>query len=153
MMDKNVLKNGLIVYYYPIDNAYSTSIGLYINAGSKMELPEQNGITHMLEHMHFRRLEELSQNELYFSMDKIGANLRAMTHKEYMRFYMKCRPKFFQDTIKFFKKIISMYNWSDEDFEQEKKVVLNELDSKESNVYWESCMDSLVWGGIHYLCL
>lgn len=98
-MEKTILKNGLIVYYYPIKNAYSTSIGLYINIGARNETYEQSGISHVLEHLHFRRLEQLSQKELYLKMDKIGATLKASTHKELMRFYMKLRPNHFNVAI------------------------------------------------------
>ena len=144
-MEKQIFKNNLVVYYYPIDTAYSTSIGLYVNSGSSQELEEKNGITHLLEHLHFRRLGELEQRDLYVAMDKIGASLRAMTHKECMRFYLKVRPVFFRNAIEFFSKIISMYEWTDEDFEAEKKIVLNELASKESQVYTELIMDKIVW--------
>ncbi len=145
-MEKVTLKNGMIIYYYPLDRAYSTSIGLYINSGSSSEPKDKNGISHLLEHIHFRHLEDMSQKELYTMMDKIGAPLRAITYKEYMRFYLKVRPVFFCEAIEIFKKIITMYSWTKEDFKTEKKIVFNELVSKSDYVYTDQIMDSLIWG-------
>lgn len=55
-MQKRILNNGLKVIYYPIEHAMSVEIGLYIRAGARYENKENNGITHLLEHMHFRQL-------------------------------------------------------------------------------------------------
>ena len=49
------LNNGLKIVEYPIDNAQSIEIGLYIKAGARYENKGDNGITHLLEHMHFRQ--------------------------------------------------------------------------------------------------
>lgn len=144
-MIKKFLDNGLSVYFYPIDNAYSTTIGLYVNSGSKKELPEQNGITHLLEHLYFRKLGDLSQSELYKKMDEMGAELKASTHKELLRFYMKFRPKYFTRALNIVKKIILTDKWTKEELEAEKKVVFNELYEQESRLYYEGITDSVIW--------
>ena len=59
------LSNGLTFIYYPISNAQSVEIGLYVKAGSRYETKSNNGITHLLEHMHFRQLGNMSQEEIY----------------------------------------------------------------------------------------
>lgn len=144
-MKKYTLDNGLIAYYYPLEQAYSAAIGLYINIGARDETPQISGITHLMEHLHFRRLGELSQRELYHEMDVIGGELRATTYKEMLRFYMKIRPVYYEKALVFFEKVISMYDWSSEDVEAEKQVVLNELYEREECSPIDTISNKLVW--------
>lgn len=144
-MEKEIFQNGIAVYYYPLESTHSTSIGLYIKTGSSSELKGRNGITHLLEHLHFRHLYNMTQKELYLTMDKMGASLRATTYKEIMQFNLKVRPMFFNKAIEIFQKIVTTYDWSEEELEAEKNVVYNEIASKEAYVYTEPIMDSIVW--------
>ena len=98
-MKKITLKNGLNILYYPIDTAYSTVISLNINAGIFLENSKNNGLTHFLEHIHFRRLNDVDQNELYYQMNKRGSNLNGSTYKELLKFYAKIRPRYFKEVI------------------------------------------------------
>lgn len=70
-----MLENGIKFLCYPIPHAYSTSIGLYIKSGSKYEAPEQQGISHFLEHMHFRGSGTNEQKRLYVLTQKMGTDL------------------------------------------------------------------------------
>ena len=74
------LNNGLKIVEYPIDNAQSIEIGLYIKAGARYENKGDNGITHLLEHMHFRQLGNMKQKEIYEYAEKMGSTLRGTTY-------------------------------------------------------------------------
>lgn len=71
------LSNGLALVSYPIECAQSVEMGMYIKAGSRYETKENNGITHMLEHMHFRQLGEILQEDIY------RETLLYICHKKY----------------------------------------------------------------------
>ena len=81
-MEEYLLNNGIRTIYYPLPHSYSVSIGLYVKTGSKYENENNNGITHFLEHMHFRQLGGMPQDELYFKTESMGGTLRAATYKE-----------------------------------------------------------------------
>ena len=78
-MEVITLNNGLKVLVYPMLNTHSVTIGLYIKAGSGYEKGRFVGTTHLLEHLHFRKCGNLSQEELYYKMERIGSTLRAVT--------------------------------------------------------------------------
>lgn len=130
-MKKYTLKNGLISLFYPIEGAYSVSLSLNIRAGVFTENAENNGITHLLEHLHFRRLGNVTQEKLYYDMDIIGGNLYGETYREMLRFKIKVRPKYLYDALLIFKNILKAYNWTDDDIESEKEIVLREIEEKE----------------------
>lgn len=126
-MEKVVLKNGLCLELYPMPNTHSITVALYVRAGSKFESERENGITHFLEHLHFRHLGDLSQRELYYRMESIGSTLRAATGRDYLRFSMKILPKYLPDCLEIFKRVITADNWTQSDLELESAVVSNQI--------------------------
>ena len=145
-MEEIILSNGLRMLYCQIVDAYSTSIGLYVKCGSRYEDISNNGVTHFLEHIHFRRLGSLSQDEIYYKTESMGSTLRACTYKDFLRFYMKTHPKHFLDCLMIFKEILASTLWTKEDVELERKVILNELYEKSTYVNIESVVAKAVWG-------
>ena len=146
-MEKYELKNNLNLYYYPINSAQSISIDLFVKVGSRNEDISNNGITHMLEHMHFRQLGTMNQEEIYFKMEQMGNTLQATTYKELLRFYVKTRHKNLMNCLEYFKQIITSYNWSQEQFEAEKKVVLNQILMRDSYFNIDKYVSELLWNG------
>ena len=53
-MEKFVLKNGLTVLVEPMAYLRSVSMGVWVKAGSILETPEENGLSHFMEHMAFK---------------------------------------------------------------------------------------------------
>ncbi len=47
------LDNGIKVIAHPISGHRSISIGIWIKTGSILETPENNGVSHFIEHMLF----------------------------------------------------------------------------------------------------
>jgi predicted Zn-dependent peptidase len=65
MMEQRILtSNGVNLYYYRQPNTHSICISLYVRAGALYE-NRNNGITHFLEHMHFRNLGGKKQKQFY----------------------------------------------------------------------------------------
>lgn len=126
------LRNGLNVIIYPMPNTHSVTIGLYVKAGLAYNDEPFVGITHLLEHLHFRKLGSMTQNELYFTMESLGSTLRASTYKDFVCFSMKVIPELIGRASDIILDLINMYNWSAEDLLKEKKVVLNQIREKKS---------------------
>ena len=139
------LNNGLKIVEYPIDNAQSIEIGLYIKAGARYENKGDNGITHLLEHMHFRQLGNMKQKEIYEYAEKMGSTLRGTTYKEMLCFNIKVRPKYLKKSLNFFEKIITTYEWTEEQLKSEKKVVISEIREKEDNNENQKIIDRVIW--------
>ena len=128
-----------------MNNTYSVALGLYVNAGVKDETEKNNGITHLLEHLHFQKLGDWEQTEIYNRMNNIGADLNGSTYKEMMRFSIKARPIYLFECLEFFERILSAYDWTEEHLQKEKQIVLNELYSKEQYTDIAQYVDNLVW--------
>lgn len=139
------LNNGLKIVEYPIDNAQSIEIGLYIKAGARYENKDDNGITHLLEHMHFRQLGNMKQKEIYEYAEKMGSTLRGTTYKEMLCFNIKVRPKYLKKSLNLFEKIITTYEWTEEQLKSEKKVVISEIREKEDNNENQKIIDRVIW--------
>ena len=139
------LNNGLKIVEYPIDNAQSIEIGLYIKAGARYENKGDNGITHLLEHMHFRQLGNMKQKEIYEYAEKMGSTLRGTTYKEMLCFNIKVRPKSLKKSLNLFEKIITTYEWTEEQLKSEKKVVISEIREKEDNNENQKIIDRVIW--------
>ena len=67
----------------------SVSVGIWIGTGSRRETPEQNGISHFIEHMLFKGTTNRSAEDIARSVDSIGGNLDAFTAKELVCFNTK----------------------------------------------------------------
>ena len=141
------LSNGLTFISYPIQHAKSVEMGLYIKAGSRYETKSNNGITHLLEHIHFRQLGDMSQEVIYQEAECMGSSLRGTTYKEMMNFHMKVRPKYLEKSLLFFEKILTTFNWTDEQLESEKRIVSNEIYEKEDEQELQLISDETIWQG------
>lgn len=139
------LSNGLTFISYPIQHAKSVEMGLYIKAGSRYETKSNNGITHLLEHIHFRQLGDMSQEVIYQETECMGSSLRGTTYKEMVNFHMKIRPKYLEKSLLFFEKILTTFNWTDEQLESEKKIVFNEIYEKKDEQELQLISDETIW--------
>ena len=129
-MKYNILDNGLCVLCHSMLNTHSITLGLYVKAGPAYGDEMQAGITHLLEHMHFRRLGNVSQEDLYYKMESIGSTLRAVTYRDFLKFSMKIIPDKLEDAIEIFKCLLETYEWDEDDIMLEKQVVKNQINSK-----------------------
>jgi len=60
----------------------SVSVGVWVGSGSRRETPEQNGVSHFIEHMLFKGTATRSAEDIARSVDSIGGNLDAFTPRK-----------------------------------------------------------------------
>ncbi|MBR1585976.1 MAG: insulinase family protein [Clostridia bacterium] len=88
-MEKFVLKNGVTVLVEPIAYLRSVSIGVWVKAGSILETPEENGLSHFMEHMAFKGTAKRTARQIAEEMDAVGGHLNAATSKLCTNYYAK----------------------------------------------------------------
>ena len=76
------LKNGLRVATEKIPSVRSVSIGVWVDVGSRDELPDENGLTHFVEHMVFKGTKRRNARQIAAELESIGGNLNAFTARE-----------------------------------------------------------------------
>ena len=96
MKEKRVLKNNVTVIHDCNPGLHTAAISVFFKCGSIFETLSNQGISHMTEHMFFRRLYDLPQDELYFRTELIGNFLHGKTSWDCISFDMNCSPKYFK---------------------------------------------------------
>ena len=129
---KKVLKNGLRIIAVPIKNAPSVTVMSLIEAGSKYESKQNNGISHFLEHMCFKGTEKrLKAIDISREFDSMGAQNNAFTSEEVTGYWAKAHNK---HTDKILDIISDMYlrpTFPAGDLEIEKGVIVEEINMYE----------------------
>ncbi len=87
---KDTLSNGLRVILAPQKDARATTLLVLVEAGSKYEVKELNGISHFLEHMCFKGTTKRPRPiDIAVELDRIGAEYNAFTGHESTGYYAK----------------------------------------------------------------
>ncbi|MED3660448.1 pitrilysin family protein [Ureibacillus sp. FSL K6-8385] len=89
MVSVYTCQNGVRIVYEHIPYIRSISVGIWVGAGSRFELPEENGITHFIEHMLFKGTSTRTARQIAEEFDRIGGELNAFTTKENTCYYAK----------------------------------------------------------------
>ena len=98
--NKITLDNGLRIITVPKPDSLATTILVLVEAGSKYETKEINGISHFLEHMCFKGTKKRPKGiDIFSELDGIGAISNAFTSLEYTGYYAKARPEHFDKIL------------------------------------------------------
>ena len=121
------LSNGVRVITEAMPHVRSVSVGIWVGSGSRRESPEQNGISHFIEHMLFKGTTSRSAEEIARSMDALGGNLDAFTAKELVCFNTKVLDQHLSIAFDVLADLVLHPMFRDEDIEKEKSVILEEI--------------------------
>ena len=127
-----VLDNGLHVIAELNDQARSVASGFFVKAGSRDESPEVAGVSHFLEHMVFKgtpRRDALAVNR---DFDRVGAKHNAQTSEEDTFYHVTCLPEYLPQAFDVLSDILRP-TLREEDFETEKKVIIEEIRMYQDN--------------------
>ncbi|MFB3828522.1 MAG: M16 family metallopeptidase [Bryobacteraceae bacterium] len=121
------LENGVRVITETMPHVRSVSVGVWVGTGSRRETPEQNGISHFIEHMLFKGTTHRSAEEIARSVDSIGGNLDAFTAKELVCFNTKVLDQHLSLAFDVLADMVLHPLFRSEDIEKEKGVILEEI--------------------------
>lgn len=123
---QTTLDNGLQVIAELNDRAHSVAAGFFVKTGSRDETAEVAGVSHFLEHMVFKgtpRRDALAVNR---DLDRIGAKHNAQTSEEDTVYHFACLPEYLPKAFDVLSDILRP-SLREEDFETEKKVIIEEI--------------------------
>jgi predicted Zn-dependent peptidase len=89
MIRKTELPNGVRVMTEAMPQVVSSSIGIWVENGSRYEVPEHNGVSHFIEHLLFKGTRRRTAAQIAEEIDAVGGVLNAFTGKEYTCYYAK----------------------------------------------------------------
>jgi predicted Zn-dependent peptidase len=127
------LANGVRVITEAMPHVRSVAVGVWIDSGSRRETPEQNGISHFIEHMLFKGTTSRSAEDIARSVDSIGGNLDAFTAKEQVCFNTKVLDQHLSHAFDVLADLVLHPMFREEDIEKEKGVILEEIKMEEDS--------------------
>ena len=145
---KTVLGNGVKVITEEIPYLKSVSIGVWVVVGSRDEQPNENGISHFIEHLLFKGTEKRSAYDIAKEMDSVGGTLNAFTGREYTCFYAKIIDKNLPLAIDLLSDIFLHSLMDSKDVEKERMVILQEIKMVEDTPddYIHDLFSRVCWG-------
>lgn len=83
------LDNGMTVLTHHMPHLESAALGIWVKSGSRWELPEEHGISHLLEHMAFKGTSSRSARDIAEQIERVGGELNAATSIEHTGYFAR----------------------------------------------------------------
>lgn len=129
------LPNGLQIVAELNPRAYSVALGFMVHAGSRDETPDVSGVSHFLEHMAFKGNARYTADDVNRIFDEVGAKYNAYTSEEVTFYHAAVLPEYLTRTFELLS-ILPFPSLRQEDFDVEKKVILEEIGMYQDQPNW-----------------
>lgn len=121
------LANGVTIVGESIPSVESTAVGVWVNFGSRDENKEENGLTHLVEHMVFKGTRNFTADETIEAIEGRGGYINAFTTKEFSCYYAKVFKEDIEPAIHVLSDLVLYPKFEESDLRNERKVVLSEM--------------------------
>jgi predicted Zn-dependent peptidase len=110
----------------------SVTVEIAVDAGSRYETSENNGLSHFCEHMFFKGTKKRpTALDISTEVDSLGAVINAGTSKELTSFYIKSASKHLPQSIDILFDILTHSKFDPKEIRKEKGVILEEIKMRE----------------------
>jgi zinc protease len=131
-----VLSNGLEVIVLEDHAVPLVTVELAVKNGSYTEPPELNGLSHLYEHMFFKENKAWRDHADYLmNIDQLGVTYNGTTREEIVEYYYTTTSPNFGVAMRAMRDAARYPTFNEKQFEQEREVVINELQRNESNPF------------------
>ncbi len=127
MFDQITLKNGLRLVGERLPYVRSCTVGVWVKVGSMNEKPEENGLSHFIEHMVFKGTQSRSARDIAEEMDAVGGQLNAFTSKDCTCYYAKVIDEDLPLAVDILSDLALRPMFEDAELQKERGVVLEEI--------------------------
>ena len=126
--NKTTLTNGLRIVTVPMADNPSVTVLVMVQAGSKYETKEINGISHFLEHLVFKGTTKRPKaSDISREFDALGAEHNAFTSQEYTGYYGKAASEKCSALIEILSDMYLNPLFDEDEMEKEKGVIIEEI--------------------------
>ena len=127
-----ILDNGLRVILVPEEHSLATTVMVLVEAGSKYETKEINGLSHFLEHMCFKgTLRRPKPIDIASELDGLGAEYNAFTSQEFTSYFAKAKNESFEKILEIVADLYLNPTFEAAEIEKEKGVIIEEINMYE----------------------
>ena len=121
------LASGLTVATETMPHLETATLGVWVGAGSRSERPEENGISHLLEHMAFKGTTTRSARRIAEEIEAVGGEINAATSVENTCYYARILKDDLALAVDILADILTDSVFDPEELERESHVVLQEI--------------------------
>jgi predicted Zn-dependent peptidase len=127
------LGNGIRVVTEKLSYLRTASFGVWVNVGSAKESKENNGISHMIEHMLFKGTKTKTGKVLADIIAMIGDDVNAFTGKEITCYYGTTTSENLDTLVELIADMLLHSNFEASDIVKEKSIICDEIDMYEDS--------------------
>ncbi|KAF2100506.1 mitochondrial-processing peptidase-like protein subunit beta [Rhizodiscina lignyota] len=120
------LNNGFTIATEHSPWAQTSTVGVWIDAGSRAETDKTNGTAHFLEHLAFKGTSKRTQQQLELEIENMGGHLNAYTSRENTVYYAKSFNSDVPATVDILSDILQNSKLENSAIERERDVILRE---------------------------
>jgi predicted Zn-dependent peptidase len=131
MVEKSLLSNGVRVLSEAMPQVMSSSIGIWVENGSRYETAAENGVSHFIEHLLFKGTRRRTAARIAEEIDAVGGVLNAFTGKEYTCYYAKVLGEDLPMATDLLADIFLESIFDPAEIDRERQVVLQEISQAE----------------------
>lgn len=122
------LANGLRIIHLPSASPV-VYCGYQIAAGTRNELPGEEGLAHFCEHVTFKGTARRNALHIINSIEKVGGDLNAFTNKEDTTFYAAIHRDHFRKAADLLTDIVFHSQYPQAEIDKEIEVICDEIES------------------------
>jgi predicted Zn-dependent peptidase len=122
------LPNGIRLLYKHASSPI-THCCFLVNAGSRDEAENKEGLAHFIEHLLFKQTERRNTSQILNRLELVGADLNAYTTKEYTCVHASLLNQHLERTMDLFEDILFHSTFPEDEMIKEKGVILDEIAS------------------------
>lgn len=128
MIGTYILDNGLRIVACPsvTDVVYC---GIAVDAGTRDELPGEEGMAHFTEHLSFKGTTHRRAWHILNRMESVGGDLNAFTGKEETVYYSTCLRPHFARAVDLLFDVVFNSTYPQHEMDKEVEVVIDEIES------------------------
>jgi predicted Zn-dependent peptidase len=122
------LENGLRIIHLPSPSQV-VYCGYDVAAGTRDEMPGEEGIAHFCEHMTFKGTARRHALQIINALEGVGGDLNAFTNKEDTVFYAAISKEHFAKAVDVLTDIVFHSEYPQHEIEKEVEVICDEIES------------------------
>ena len=127
MYRKLILDNGIRLVTERIPTLKSVTIGIWVDVGSRDEVPAEAGYSHFIEHMFFKGTATRTATDISKEIDGLGGEINAFTTRETTTFYVKVLDQHLPKALDLLSDLFLRSRLEKKEIEKEKQVIREEI--------------------------
>ena len=121
------LPSGLAVVTDSMPHLQSASLGVWVGAGSRDELPKEHGISHLLEHMASKGTRRRSARQIAEEIEAVGGDINAATSVESTGYFARVLKDDVPLALDVLSDILTEPAFAPEEVQREQNVIVQEI--------------------------